>query len=96
MTDNELQRVIQDALSGPWIRNARRVDSRTVVVEADSDGFSFDNMCVLSEMFGTRKIDAGSERRSGGYCETCAYSYSVSTLCISEITTWPKVGSDDE
>lgn len=54
----------------------------TVVVETDSDGWTFDKLTTLSELFGTTMINLGSEERSGGYCETCAYDYTVSVATI--------------
>lgn len=47
------------------------------------DGVTFDKLSAISVMFGgTKLIDIGSEERQGGYCETCAYSYTVAVVNV--------------
>jgi hypothetical protein len=41
-------------------------------------------MLIISELFDTKNINFGSETRHGGYCETCAYTYTVKTLTVSD------------
>lgn len=36
----------------------------------------------LSGFFGTEEIDVNAETRNGGYCETCAYEYSVDVINV--------------
>lgn len=47
---------------------------------------TFDDLQKLADEFGTKKINFGSETRQGGYCDTCAYSYSVNVVRVEEIT----------
>lgn len=47
---------------------------------------NFDTLSTVSEALGTRDINFGSEERSGGYCDTCAYSYTVTVVRIRAIT----------
>lgn len=88
MTDHELRTRISE-LIGRHIRVARReVDYRTkkpmLVIETDSDGFSFDDMCEISLHYGTTNLNFESEDREGGHCDTCAHNYSVSVLYIRD------------
>lgn len=61
-------------------------DNTTVQVEFQYRDTSFDDLSKLSEFFGTKNINMGTERRSGGYCETCHYSYTVNIVTIRDIT----------
>ena len=66
--------------------NEHKVSSRTEVwIEVDSDAVTFDKLAALSDLFQTRKINLGTETREGGYCETCAYSYSVVVIRVEDI-----------
>ena len=59
----------------------------TVTVEFENRDTSFADLQMLSEFFGTKNINMGSEVRNGGYCcEACSYSYSVNIVTISGIT----------
>ena len=41
---------------------------------------------VISEIFGTKLINIGSEERDDGYCETCSSPYSATIIRVSGIT----------
>jgi hypothetical protein len=42
----------------------------------------FAKLARLSRLFKTKDINFGSETRSGGYCETCSYTYGVVVIRI--------------
>lgn len=45
---------------------------------------TFADLQAISDVFGgTKLIDIGSEDRGGGYCPTCAYSYTVALIKIT-------------
>ena len=51
--------------------------------------FSFEELSTLSDLFGTRKIDVGTELRDDGYCETCSDPYAIAVVTIRDIARWP-------
>lgn len=64
------------------------------VVDVTEDSFriefryhetSFDDLSKISEAFGTKNINLGTEERSEGYCETCHYSYTVNIVRVESI-----------
>lgn len=61
----------------------------TITLELREAEFTFANLVLLSEMFGTRDINMSSEQRDDGYCETCSSPYSVQIVRISNVTAWP-------
>lgn len=63
-----------------------RSDKTSVEVEFTYRDTSFEDLLKLSEYFGTKNINFGSEVRRGGYCETCHYSYTVNIVTIRDIT----------
>ncbi len=54
-----------------------------VVREHDT---SFDDLQAVSNAFGTKNINMGSERRDDGYCDTCSYPYSVNVIRVDGYT----------
>lgn len=61
-------------------------EQRKVEIEISGDEVTFDNLSKMSELFQTKNINFGSETRHGGYCETCAYTYSVTMIYINDAT----------
>lgn len=57
---------------------------RTVEFTVSGSEVSFDRLTKLSELFQTKNINFGSETRQGGYCETCAYTYSVCKIFVAD------------
>lgn len=58
------------------------------------DGVTFADLAIISEIFGgTKAIDIGSEDRQGGYCETCAYSYTVAVVNVRGMAETARAGA---
>lgn len=71
-----------------WVSASDVTDSRfadgkkIVVLESKYHDVTFEDLTQLSEIFGTRDINLGSETREGGYCETCRFNYDVTIITI--------------
>lgn len=65
------------------------ISETSVTATFRDNDLSYEQLLVLSEAFGTRKINVGSETRDDGYCETCSSPYSVCVVKISAVTRWP-------
>lgn len=50
---------------------------------------TYDELRELSTLFGTNDINYVTESREAGYCETCCFSYDVTTVVVSSVTQWP-------
>lgn len=55
-------------------------------VEFRDHEVTFDDLMKLSETFGTKKINFGTETRNDGFCDTCSYSYSVCVVRVDDIS----------
>ena len=62
-----------------------RGESAFVLVIRDHD-LSFDTLQQISDVFGTKNINVGSDTRDDGYCETCSSPYSVSMVYVNDAT----------
>ena len=47
---------------------------------------NFDTLSKVAEAFGTKDINFSDETRTGGYCETCEYSYTIVTIRVRGLT----------
>lgn len=81
---NELAR-----LGFSWIYSVDETPSSSWVLEARRHDVTLDDLAKISMLFGTTKINIGSEAREGGYCDTCRHSYSVSVITVMEAATVP-------
>lgn len=72
----------------PHFVNSYEVSSDSLEIECQ-EGLTFAWLEEIAEAFGTKHIDVRTETRSGGYCETCAYEYSVAILDVQKVTKWP-------
>jgi galactitol-specific phosphotransferase system IIB component len=61
-------------------------ERKTIVIEVRCHDTSFDDLVNVSQKFGTKNINLGSEIHEGGHCETCAYSYTVNLIRIKDWT----------
>ena len=76
-----------------WITDVTSLDKENAkaTLEAEySYDVSFAHLAEVAELFGTKNINIGKERRSDGYCSTCYFSYNVPLLYVADITIWPK------
>lgn len=84
--DLKLRKKIIALLPDVWVRRVfrqpRTIGPGSMIVIETDEGCSFAQLQVLSEYFQTKDINMGSESREGGYCDTCAYSYSVAVITV--------------
>lgn len=77
----ELRSVLSDASIGPKDIYTSDKDAMIVI----RYGLTFEHLETISKAFGgTKLIDVGTEDRHGGYCETCAYSYTVAVVRVKD------------
>ena len=82
--DHKLTKTLRDLFDTNEVYASRK-DS-TVTVEFENRDTSFADLQMLSEFFGTKNINMGSEVRNGGVCETCSFTYTVNIVTVSDIT----------
>lgn len=59
--------------------------SEIVIIEVRSHDVTFEDISKISLALGTTKINLGSEVREGGYCETCAFSYTIDVITVMDV-----------
>lgn len=83
MSTNDKKSRVEEIFDGvrSYTESATR---KTVEFTVSGSEVSFDKLAQLSELFQTKNINLGSETRQGGYCETCAYTYSVCKIYVAD------------
>lgn len=68
------------------VEDNRIAEDNYLVITCKGQALSFAEMCTISEILNTKKIDVGTETRDFGYCESCSYTETFHVLTVREYT----------
>ena len=85
-TIEEYKAEFQSKKFEPYIKKLNPRTKTAQLTVSEYDDLTFDQLQVVSEVFGTKNINLSSETEHHGGCESCAFSTTNVVIKVEDIT----------